>query len=235
MLPASAAEEQGRLGVLEIVTDAQGPELSAPVIVTDKRVSALILMGQSEQRYVEMIMTAGLPTVLLNFYCDGPDMDAIVSDRLSGCYQLTRHLIELSRRAIGFVGSVHCTNSNTERYSGYTRAMIFEGLSGTLLTAFVCENGEIAMRLIAQLSRRDMRVPEDVSATGFVNCLYTTLSTPPLTTYSVDQGRMTQVAVRRLLSRIKGGLEVRCARLWAAGLRNAHPPVICVRKATEAT
>lgn len=50
-------------------------------------------------------------------------------------------------------------------------------------------------------------VPEDVSVTGFDNFIYATLSTPPLTTYSVDQGRMAQVAVRRLLSRIKDGPE----------------------------
>ena len=50
-------------------------------------------------------------------------------------------------------------------------------------------------------------VPEDVSVTGFDNFINATLSTPPLTTYSVDQGRMAQVAVRRLLSRIKNGSE----------------------------
>lgn len=117
-----------------------------------------------------------------------------------------------------------------ERYSGYMRAMIFEGLPlrpewliedrgadmkylpefslpETLPTAFVCENDEIAMLLIAQLERRGVRVPEDVSVTGFDNFIYATLSTPPLTTYSVDQGRMAQVAVRRLLSRIKDGSE----------------------------
>ena len=222
--------DTGMLGVLEIVTDAQEEALSAPMIVTDKRVSALILMGQFEQRYVEMIMEAGLPTVLLDFYCDGPDADAIVSDSLSGCYQLTRRLIEYGHRGIGFVGSVQCTTSIMERYSGYMRAMIFEGLPlrpewliedrgadmkylpefslpETLPTAFVCENDEIDMQLIAQLERRGVRVPEDVSVTGFDNFIYATLSTPPLTTYSVDQGRMAQVAVRRLLSRIKDGSE----------------------------
>ena len=120
--------EVGMLGVLEIVTDEQEAGLSAPVIVAGWRVSALILMGQFEQSYVEMIMEAGLPTVLLDFYCDGPDADAIVSDSLSGCYQLTRRLIERGHREIGFVGSVQCTTSIMERYSGYMRAMIFEGL-----------------------------------------------------------------------------------------------------------
>ena len=222
--------EAGMLGVLEIVTLAQEKELCAPVIVADRRVSALILLGQFDQGYVEMIMEAGLPTVLLDFYCDGPDADAIVSDSLSGCYQLTRLLIERGHRDIGFVGSVQCTTSIMERYSGYMRAMVFEGLPmrpewliedrgdnlrylpalalpETLPTAFVCENDEIAMQLIAQLGQRGVRVPEDVSVTGFDNYVYATLSSPQLTTYSVDQGRMAQVAIRRLLSRIKDGSE----------------------------
>ncbi|MGN1020495.1 MAG: LacI family DNA-binding transcriptional regulator [Aristaeellaceae bacterium] len=222
--------ETGMLGVLEIVTTAQEDALAAPMIVTDHRVSALILMGQFDQSYVEMIMEAGLPTVLLDFYCDGPDVDAIVSDSLSGCYQLTRHLIDRGHRDIGFVGSVQCTTSIMERYSGYMRAMIFEGLPlrpewliadrgadlkylpafdlpQTLPTAFVCENDEIAMQLIAQLERRGVRVPEDVSVTGFDNFIFATLSATPLTTYSVDQVRMAQVAVHRLLRRIKEGPE----------------------------
>ena len=222
--------EVGMLGVLEIVTGEQETQLSTPVIVAGRRVSALILMGQFEQSYVEMIMEAGLPTVLLDFYCDGPDADAIVSDSLSGCYQLTRRLIEKGHRDIGFVGSVQCTTSIMERYSGYTRAMIFEGLPmrrewliedrgadqkylpqfslpEQLPTAFVCENDEIAMRLIAQLEKRGVRVPQDVSVTGFDNFMYATLCSPALTTYSVDQGRMAQVTVRRLQSRIKDGLE----------------------------
>ena len=220
--------EAGMLGVLEIVTPGQEQEMAAPLIVTDKRVSALVLMGQFEQSYVEMIVEAGLPTVLLDFYCDGPDVDAIVSDSLSGCYQLTRHLIDRGHRDIGFVGSVQCTTSIMERYSGYLRAMVFEGLSlrpewliadrdaqlmylpslslpQALPTAFVCENDEIAMQLIAQLARRGVRVPEDVSVTGFDNFTHAALTAPMLTTYSVDQGRMAQVAIQRLQCRIKEG------------------------------
>ena len=117
-----------------------------------------------------------------------------------------------------------------ERYSGYMRAMMFEGLPmrpewliedrdaelkylpqfelpEQLPTAFVCENDEIAMRLIAQLEKRGLRVPQDISVTGFDNFIFATLSSPALTTYSVDLGRMAQVAIRRLKSRISDGSE----------------------------
>lgn len=222
--------EVGMLGMLEIVTSEQERTLTPPVTVAGRRVTSLMLMGQFDPAYVEMIMEAGLPTVLLDFYCDGPDADAIVSDSLSGCYQLTRHLIERGHRDIGFVGSVQCTTSIMERYSGYMRAMMFEGLPmrpewliedrdaelkylpqfelpEQLPTAFVCENDEIAMRLIAQLEKRGLRVPQDISVTGFDNFIFATLSSPALTTYSVDLGRMAQVAIRRLKSRISDGSE----------------------------
>jgi len=222
--------EVGMLGVLEIVTQDREQALELPMIVENRRVSSLILLGQFEPAYVETVIEAGLPMVSLDFYCDGPDVDAIVSDSLSGCYQLTRYLIERGHRDIGFVGSVQCTTSIMERYSGYMRAMLFEGLPmrpewliedrdanlkylpqfdlpETLPTAFVCENDEIAMRLIAQLEARGVRVPRDVSVTGFDNFIYATLCSPALTTYSVDQGRMAQMAVRRLRSRISDGSE----------------------------
>ena len=72
-------------------------------------------------------------------------------------------------------------------------------------TAFVCENDVIAMRLIAQLETRGIRVPQDISVTGFDNFNYATLCSPALTTYSVDQARMAQVTLRRLRVRITEG------------------------------
>jgi len=222
--------DNGMLGVLEIVTAERERELALPAIIADRRVSALILMGQFEAGYVETVLEAGLPTVLMDFYCDGPDSDAVVSDSQSGCYQLTRLLIEQGHREIGFIGSAQCTTSIMDRYSGYLRAMMTSGLPmrpewliadrdaelkylpqlelpRELPTAFVCENDEIAMRLIAQLEARGLRVPEDISVTGFDNFIYATLCVPPLTTYMVDQERMAQIAVRRLQSRIRDGSE----------------------------
>ena len=47
----------------------------------------------------------------------------------------------------------------------------------------------------------------DISVTGFANFIYATLCVPALTTYTVDQERMAQVAIRRLQSRIRDGAE----------------------------
>ncbi|HIU15267.1 MAG TPA: LacI family DNA-binding transcriptional regulator [Candidatus Ventricola intestinavium] len=222
--------EGNMLGVLEIVSAGKERELTLPAIIADRRVSALILLGQFDPAYVERMMDEGLPTVLLDFYCDGPDVDAVVSDGQSGCYLLTRHLIERGHKRIAFVGSAQRTTSIMDRYSGYLRAMMFAGLtveegwlvddrdsSGKYLTqltlpqplptAFVCNNDQVAMRLVAQLEAMGVRVPQDISVTGFDNFIYATLCVPALTTYTVDQERMAQVAIRRLQSRIRDGAE----------------------------
>lgn len=122
-----------------------------------------------------------------------------------------------------------------DRYSGYLRAMMFAGLtveegwlvddrdsSGKYLTqltlpqplptAFVCNNDQVAMRLVAQLEAMGVRVPQDISVTGFDNFIYATLCVPALTTYTVDQERMAQVAIRRLQSRIR----------WSRGSHSHH-------------
>ncbi len=217
--------DAGMLGVLEIVTADREHACELPMIVSSGRVSSMIVLGQFDNAYVKTLVASGLPVVLLDFYCDEPDTDAVVSDGMNGGYLLTRHLIESGHRDIGFVGSVLATTSAMDRYCGYIRALMEEGLTEQpqwligdrgadrkykaqlilperLPTAFVCENDVIAMRLIAQLETRGIRVPEDISVTGFDNFNYATLCSPALTTYSVNQSRMAQVAVRQLQTRI---------------------------------
>ncbi len=222
--------ETGMLGVLEIVPSGREEAQQLPTIVADKRVNALILMGQFSTAYVETMVDVGLPCVLLDFYCDGPDVDSVVSDGQSGSAQLTRYLIERGHKRIGFVGSPTQTSSILDRFMGYQRAMYFAGLpvreewivpdrdaAGKYLpqlplpdelpTAFVCNHDQVAMRLIAQLESSGVRVPQDVSVTGFDNFIYATLCVPPLTTYTVDQERMAQVTIERLKERIREGME----------------------------
>lgn len=223
------AKEAGMLGVLEIVSDQEEKSLTPPLSMTVQKVSGIVLVGQFVDDYVSAVLDTGLPTVLLDFFCDGLDVDAVVSDGSGGCFQVTQYLIEKGHRNIGFVGSINRTTSIMERYSGFLRAMMTAGLSvkdewlipdsdgqgrcarefplpETLPTAFVCNNDMIACFLARQLEEKGLRVPRDVSLTGFDNFVYGD-DTRPITTYAVDQQRMAQETVRRLKTRIHEGME----------------------------
>ena len=222
-------KEAGMLGVLEIVSDQEEMSQTPPLSMTVQKVSGIVLVGQFADEYVSAVLDTGLPTVLLDFFCDGLDVDAVVSDGSGGCYQVTRYLIERGHRDIGFVGNLDRTTSIMDRYSGFLRAMMTAGLAvredwllrdsdrqgryprqfdlpKSLPTAFVCNNDMVACLLANQLEAQGVRVPEDVSIVGFDNFVYGE-GVRPITTYAVDQQRMAQETVRRMKTRIHEGME----------------------------
>ncbi len=221
--------EADMLGVLDIISEQEEMSRALPVSMTVQHAHGFVLLGQFDMEYVATILEAGQPTVLLDFSFDGPDVDAVVSDGQSGCYQLTRYLIERGHKSIGFVGSIHRTTSIMDRYSGYLRAMSVSGLPvqeqwiipdmhdkkqyfgafsqlEQLPTAFVCNNDMAACQVALALEMQGLRVPEDVSITGFDNYMYGP-DARPVTTYAVDQQRMAQVTVQRLKHRMRAGME----------------------------
>ncbi len=221
--------DAGMLGVLDIVSEQDEKTQTMPTSMTIQRANGFVLVGQFDEDYVTAMLEAGFPTVLLDFSFDGPDVDAVVSDGQSGCFQLTRYLIEHGHRNIGFVGSIQRTTSIMDRYSGYLRAMALANLHirdewiipdmldntnyltefsfpDPLPTAFVCNNDILACQFARALENHGVRVPEDVSITGFDDYIYGP-DTRPITTYAVDQQRMAQVTVRRLQNRIREGME----------------------------
>lgn len=219
----------GMLGVLEIVSEQDEMAQNMPAVMTIQRANGFVLMGQFSEDYVQAMLDAGRPTVLLDFSFDGPDVDAVVSDGQSGTFQLTRYLIDHGHKEIGFVGNIHRTSSIMDRYSGYLRAMTLSGLAvrpeyvipdmmdkanylteyslpDPLPTALVCNNDVLAMNISTMLKKRGLRVPEDISVVGFDDYMGGQASNP-FTTYAVDQQHMAQVTVRRLQARMRDGME----------------------------
>ncbi|MBR4502849.1 MAG: LacI family DNA-binding transcriptional regulator [Clostridia bacterium] len=215
--------EEGMLGALEIVTAGMEKDLVLPALVADRRVNSLVLMGQFSPEYMDLLSSSELRKVCLDFYSDRGGC-AVVSDGRGGAWQITRHLIGLGHRKIGFVGSSTATSSITDRMCGYLRAMTEAGLLPVppawimedrdaegryifplrlpedLPTAFVCNNDDVAARLIRQLNDMGIAVPGDVSVTGFDD--YTLFPSPvKLTTYRPDRERMARAAVRALKER----------------------------------
>lgn len=124
------------------------------------------------------------------------------------------------------MGNIHSTSSIQDRYLGYAKSLIENNIrlsdyflisdrdteTGELIqpelptvmpTAFVCNCDEVAAKLITQLNRSGYRVPEDISVTGFDNSVYSSISTPNITTFEVNTEQMASIAVDELLSKIK--------------------------------
>lgn len=191
----------------------------------------LILLGLLDRKVRERINQIELPKVYVDVYDETYQSDSVVTENIYTAYEITKFLIQKGHKKIGFVGTLGSTTSINDRYLGYSRALMEQGLeqcsewvisdrdsegrtSDLLLpeelpTAFMCNCDETAFRLVKTLRMKGLSVPEDISVAGFDNDIYAELCDPKLTTVAVNTGEIGKTAVKCIVKRMekpgKGG------------------------------
>ena len=219
--------ENSHFGLLEILSREAERELELPNLLRSRRADGMILLGQPSKEYYRMMAQQGVPVVFLDFYDEQGSADAVVGDNTYGCYRLTSHLIKNGHTRIGFVGNYLATSSIMDRYLGYYRAMLAHdlpvreewilsdrdqdgimretlSLPEELPTAFVCNCDLVAGTLIRSLEARGVRVPEDVSITGFDDFYAGPAVAPALSTFRVNTDAMIDLTVKTIAERCAG-------------------------------
>lgn len=154
---------------------------------------------------------------------------SVGSDNIAGGYKITRHLLRAGRRRLIFLGMAPF-EVIIDRYSGYQRALEDAGLgvdpslvrtadlgyddaidpindlldSGIAFDGIVASNDMIALGAIAGLTRRGVRVPEDVAVVGYDDVALARHATPALTTIRQDVVKAGELLVSKLLRREAG-------------------------------
>lgn len=220
------ANEKGFSGILEIITDYDEKNCVQPQIIKNGKADGIIFLGEFSLPYIDKVVKSGFPFVFLDFYYESYPADSVVSDNLYGSYMLTNKLIETGHKDIAFVGTVQATSSIFDRYLGYHKSLmrngiptrsewiiddrgedgiIFESikLPEKMPTAFVCNCDETAFVLINTLNNAGYRVPEDISVVGFDDYIYATMSSPQLTTFRVNMMAMGEATIALLIRKIR--------------------------------
>lgn len=181
----------------------------------------LIFLGILDKEVRKRMDAINLPKVFVDVYDETHKSDSVVTENIYSTYEMTRRLILCGHRQIGFVGTVGSTTSISDRYLGYARAMLEQGLElrdswrisdrkpdntgmsldlpDDLPTALVSNCDETAFYLAKELSARGIRIPDDISITGFDNSIYAQLCSPPLTTVAVDIDEIGRVAAKQMI------------------------------------
>lgn len=176
------------------------------------------------------LATECIPVVCIDRACDSDIIPVVLSDFESGAYTLTRYLIDLGHRDIGYVGMGPIAENPDVRLLGFRKAMAEAQLRvdedfvhygsdafrqgfdvGSRLateqrmpTAVVCMNDELAIGMIQSLTRAGIRVPDDVSVVGTDNISVSEFYTPPLTTVDVPKAELGRRAADLLMRLLKG-------------------------------
>jgi LacI family transcriptional regulator len=178
---------------------------------------------------LESIRASGIPLLVVVRPIGAGVYDFAGSDNETGTFMATEHLILRGHRRIAFMGRVGGGPIYELRRSGFQRAMAQHGLAiaGDWIidipptrtggregirqvlarpdhpTAAVCYNDVVAFGAMGALGEQGMVAGRDFAIIGFDGVADAAHSNPPLSTISVDPGRLGEVAAELLLQRLR--------------------------------
>ncbi|MCR5657118.1 MAG: LacI family DNA-binding transcriptional regulator [Butyrivibrio sp.] len=226
------AAKVGAFTMLEVLSVEDEENLVYPKIIGDGNVDAIVIMGTLSEKYLAMLdEKLETPTFYMDFTDRQHKKDSVISGSFYGAHLLTNYLIDKGHRDIGYVGTLLATPSITDRYLGYTRALMEHGIKvndawvlndrdennqvldieknvkwpkGKIPTAFVCNCDLTASRFIGYLKNKGIRVPEDVSVVGYDDFVFANNTDVGITTYKVDMDEMAKRILKKILKNLRG-------------------------------
>lgn len=205
------------------------PELRQKLteIIASQVDGLLLVMPWRGMSYAELLkIVAGTPIVIVG--CSmGYETNSVLIDQEYGMRQVVQHLLDLGHRRFAEISgtidkyedarirhetlremlgargleTVLSESGNFTMDMGYeiTRRMLAER-GKSPFTALVCANDETALGAIHAIHEAGLRVPQDISVTGFDDMDFARHCTPPLTTVQQDYQALGANAVQHLLS-----------------------------------
>jgi LacI family transcriptional regulator len=178
---------------------------------------------------VDFLVERSVPTVVVATGSPPIEVAAVSIDDRHAAREMTRHLIDLGHRRIGFITGHSNLTASAERLEGYKLALVQAGLSfdhalvadglftylsgleaaDDLLnltdppTAIFASNDDMAAAVVAVAHRRHLDVPGDLTVCGFDDTAMATTIWPELTTIRQPIADMSRCAVDLLTTMVR--------------------------------
>lgn len=223
-----ALETEARAQGYEVVvahTDYDPERLVRAVrLMIGRRVAGLaVVVSEMDESLINELKAARTPCV---FYDVGKPEDRMTNIRVNyrrGIERLVEYLHDLGHRRLAFVGHHSTLGPTSERETAFLDTVkrfpevdyrtqadrdSFEGgrmaalriLSGGFQpTAIICVNDIMAVGVMRALRDRGLRIPDDVSVTGFDNIRLAEYCEPPLTTVHIPRDEIGRMAFAALV------------------------------------
>lgn len=232
-LGAEAEAKSLGVGVVMIHNgeDAGREQDNLDVLVQQRVHGIIIAPVHVDDSALDRLDARDIPLVFVDRVSDESERCWVKTDDFTGGWVAAKHLIAIGHRSIAFVGNVGGNTQVDRRYEGFAAALAAAGLAAerivteswrisdgrevgaalarrspdALPTAVMCGNDLIALGVLLELQRNDIRVPEDVSIIGFDDISWSEAATVPLTTVRQPREDLGRHAVRLLLDEIDRG------------------------------
>ena len=189
-----------------------------------------IILGRVKKDILERVRSSRSQLIYAGLNAIG-GMDEVVCDAREGIANAVGHLHSLGHRRIAFLGPCNQEDIENEfRYEGYRDglkrhdlpfdealvqdsylssddgyAKVMQLVEASHPSAIICANDNLALGAIKGLSDAGLRVPDDISVTGYDNIEAAAYLNPPLTTFDVPKRELGRFALRLALERHDSG------------------------------
>ncbi|ABR47124.1 Alanine racemase [Alkaliphilus metalliredigens QYMF] len=178
--------------------------------VSRQNFDGVIVMSQSskDNAFIYHVLNNSIPLVVLNRELKEDNLVNILSDDKKGCYRATEYLIKCGHKKIALIEGKEGFESTKERKDGFIEALLdykitidkeliekgnydlksgYEAMmrlleKNELPTAVFCSNDDMALGAMKAIGEKGLRIPEDISITGFDDNVHSAYLTPALTT-----------------------------------------------------
>jgi LacI family transcriptional regulator len=225
--------EQSSLSGCQLVIEQCGGvenEREAIARLTKGGVDGVILPAPlcDSEEALQAVSAANIPAVLVASGRPAANLSAVSINDFEASRAMTRHLLSLGHKRIGFINGHPNQTASGQRFRGYVEGMTEAGLSvGTdqvaqgyfsyrsgmeaaekLLgawnpTAIFASNDDMAAAAMAVAHRKGLDVPGDIAIVGFDDTPLATTVWPELTTVRQPIADMAREAVRMLIEQIR--------------------------------
>ncbi len=201
--------------------------------------ASIILTGGGINREAHLADLVSHPAPIVVIGRHELPFSSVQIDNVQGAIDATEHLIGLGHRRIAFLSGPLTSATATDRLEGFRQAMarhrlaveerlVVEGdfsteggsrglrqllESPSVPTALFAANDQMALGVLREARRRELRVPEDIAVAGFNDIASASETFPPLTTVHLSLRRIGQMAAELLLKQVKTGQEERVSVL----------------------
>jgi LacI family transcriptional regulator len=207
------------------------PQALARRLAGAGRAGVIVVTGALTRAHIDALTLAGVPLVVIDpLNMPGAEVISVGSTNFAGGMSASRHLLDLGHERVAYVGGPPNSGCNQARLHGYRAALENAGIAsrpeyvvnedflydvgrragGQLLdlatrpTAIVGGADTIAIGILEAARLRGLRVPDDLSVTGFDDTELATMASPPLTVIRQPLREMGRVALKSVLQLAAG-------------------------------
>jgi len=207
-------------------------ELFYTSVLTSKQVDGILFVAAGvSTEHIRALQEDQVPVVVVDREIPEVSVDEVLTNNVHGGARVTRHLIDLGHRRIGCITGPSDVTPSADRVTGYRQALRDAGLpfdEGIVVkgdfqfeggyraaqqllavddapTAIFACNDLMAVGVIRAAREMGLRVPADLSVTGFDDVSLASFASPPLTTVAQPKYEMGVLATRLLFERMEDG------------------------------